>query len=44
MKEYILGANAVLIYLEDRNGATKVCELFKQAEHDQACLGMSVIN
>jgi uncharacterized protein len=44
MKEYILDANAVLIYLEDRNGATKVRQLFEQAEREQTRLSMSVIN
>jgi predicted nucleic acid-binding protein len=44
MKEYILDANAVLIYVEDRNGATRVRQLFEQAEREQTRLGMSVIN
>jgi len=44
MKEYILDANAVLIYLEGRTGATKVRQLFEQAVREQTRLGMSVTN
>jgi predicted nucleic acid-binding protein len=44
VREFILDANAVLIYLEDRNGAGKVRQLFEQCEREQARLSMSVVN
>ena len=44
MKEYVLDANAVLIYLEDRDGANKMRHLFEQTERQQVRLSMSVVN
>ncbi|HYL12958.1 MAG TPA: type II toxin-antitoxin system VapC family toxin [Terriglobales bacterium] len=43
-KEYVLDANAVLIYLEDRSGADRVRQLFQQVQNERAWLAMSVVN
>ncbi|HKN34818.1 MAG TPA: type II toxin-antitoxin system VapC family toxin [Terriglobales bacterium] len=43
-KEYVLDANAVLIYLEDRSGADRMRLLFHQVQHERAWLAMSVVN
>jgi len=43
-KEYVLDANAVLIYLEDRSGADRMRLLFQQVQHERAWLAMSVVN
>lgn len=46
MKEYVLDANAVLLYfaISDGGGGEKIRSLFEQAERGQAQLSMSVVN
>ena len=44
MKSYALDANALIAYMEGRNGADKVEALFEAAESKTAALFMSVIS
>jgi predicted nucleic acid-binding protein len=44
MRTYVLDANALLVFLEPKGGATKVRDILLEALHGRAAVLMSVVN
>jgi len=44
MKDYVLDANALVLFFRNQEGAARVRELFVQADKNQASLRISLVN
>jgi len=44
VKDYVLDANALVLFLRNQEGAARVRELFVQADKNQASLRISLVN